>query len=78
MQVPKACCIPICEGQKFGLVHKFPSDQAKYTEWIEILQSTCGIPKKMQNLTQEQVKKRFFICCRHFDIKSYKSKCSKY
>jgi hypothetical protein len=74
MQVPKACCIPICEGLKFNLVHKFPSDTTKYNEWIDILKNSCGLPEKMKDLTQDQVKKRLFICCRHFGTSSYKSK----
>lgn len=74
MQVPKSCCIPICEGLKFGLVHKFPSDIIKFNEWIEIIENSCGLPEKMKSLTHDQIKKRFFICCRHFGISSYKSK----
>lgn len=78
MQVPKACCIPVCDGLKFGLVHKFPSDAAKYNEWLDILEKSCGIPNKIKVLTQEQVKKRFFICSSHFGINSYKSKLNKF
>lgn len=74
MQVPKACCIKICKGLKFGLVHKFPSDLEKYNEWIQIIETKAGgLPDKMKDLSQEQIKKRFFICCRHFGISSYKN-----
>lgn len=76
MQVAKYCCIPICNGEKFSLVHKFPSDIGKYNEWIQIIENANNkkIPNKMQNLSHEQIKKRFFVCSRHFGIKSYKSK----
>lgn len=38
MQHSKFCCIQICEGEKFNLVHKFPSDKAKFLEWMILIE----------------------------------------
>lgn len=76
-QIAKYCCLPVCSGEKFNLVHKFPSDNAKYQEWINVVKksSNGSLPEKMKSLDQDQIKKRFFICSRHFGLNSYKSKC---
>lgn len=77
MQNAKFCCIPVCEGEKFHLVHKFPSDRLKFLEWmtlIELADVDGRAPKIMKGLSQEDIKKKFFICCRHFSVDSYKSK----
>lgn len=72
----KSCCIPVCKGSKFNLVHKFPSDRVKFLEWMTLLElaNEGHAPNILRTLSQEEIKKRFFICCRHFSIDSYKSK----
>jgi hypothetical protein len=73
----KACIIPVCEGEKFGLVHKFPSEKSKFQEWLQIIKENCGEINKMKNLNQDQVKTRCFVCSRHFTIEAYKNEASR-
>lgn len=71
-QLAKACVIPICEGKKFNLVHKFPADIQRNTEWQNAIQK-YGPIAKLQNLTPDAIRKRYFICARHFGVSSYKN-----
>jgi THAP domain len=68
----KSCIIPHCAEEKFELVHKFPSDSEKFNEWIRIITKDNEIPK-LKDVEQETIRKKFFICCRHFELSHYKS-----
>lgn len=70
--IAKACIIPVCKNRKFNLVHKFPSDKERITIWLTEIQKQNAIPQ-LQGLTDEAIRKRFFICCRHFETNQYKN-----
>lgn len=72
MQLAKACVVPLCEGKKFNLVHKFPADIHRSTEWQNAIQQNGPIAK-LQDKTHEAIRKRYFVCARHFGISSYKN-----
>ena len=72
MQLAKACVVPICEGKKFNLVHKFPADIQRSTEWQNVIQQNGPIVK-LQDKTHDAIRKRFFVCARHFAINQYKN-----
>lgn len=69
---PKACIIPVCNNLKFHLVHKFPADSERFGEWIQAITKDNSIPK-LKGLTQDAIRKRFFVCARHFGLKEYKN-----
>jgi antibiotic biosynthesis monooxygenase (ABM) superfamily enzyme len=68
----KACLIPACENKKFNLVHKFPSDRERFNEWLAVIQRD-NLIEKLQGLTEDVIRKRYFICSRHFAPKEYKN-----
>lgn len=75
MQTPsiaKACLIPVCNNKKFSLVHKFPADKERFEEWIRAIQRESPI-EKLTGLLPEQIRKRYFVCSRHFSPKEYKN-----
>lgn len=69
---PKACVIPVCGNLKFNLVHKFPADPARFSEWIEVISKDKPIVK-LKGLNQDAIRKRFFVCARHFGVNNYKN-----
>lgn len=68
MQTQKLCVVGVCGNEKSNLVHKFPSDHEKFKKWMEIINSN-----KLRGLSEEQIKKRFFVCSRHFRDCDYKN-----
>lgn len=81
MQAPtvaKACVVPVCGSTKFNLVHKFPADSERFEQWIEAInlngERTVG---KLANLTSDAVRKRYFVCARHFALSEYKHSASR-
>ncbi|CAG9799120.1 unnamed protein product [Chironomus riparius] len=72
MHLAKACVVPICEGKKFNLVHKFPADTQRSSEWQNAIQQKEPI-LKLQDKTHDAIRKRYFVCARHFGINSYKN-----
>lgn len=68
MQTQKLCVVSVCGNEKSNLVHKFPSDHEKFKKWIEIINSN-----KLKGFTEDQIKKRFFVCSRHFRECDYKN-----
>lgn len=64
----KLCVVGVCGNEKSDLVHKFPSDHEKFKKWIEIINSN-----KLRGFTEDQIKKRFFVCSRHFRLCDYKN-----
>lgn len=71
MQVAKACIVPVCGNEKFHLVHKFPSDAERFKQWMEAINSE--IIEKLNGLNPEGIRKRYFICARHFKLSDYKN-----
>lgn len=72
MQVGKACVIPICEGKKFNLVHKFPANLERFIEWKDAIEKEAPI-EKLKGKTHTDIRKSSFICSRHFALSCYKS-----
>lgn len=68
----KFCVVPVCEGKKFNLVHKFPSDLERFNEWLDAVQKT-GPLQKFHGKTPDDIRKRYFVCARHFGVSSYKN-----
>lgn len=70
--------VPVCGNTKFNLVHKFPADKERFEQWIEAL-SLNGerTVTKLQNLTPDAVRKRYFVCARHFTLSEYKHTASR-
>ena len=69
MQTQKLCVVDVCGNDKSNLVHKFPSDNEKFKKWIEIINSN-----KVKGFTEDQIKKRFYVCSRHFSYKKFESR----
>lgn len=76
--VAKTCVVPVCGSTKFNLVHKFPADKERFDQWIEAI-SLNGerTVTKLENLTPDAVRKRYFVCARHFTLSEYKHSASR-
>ncbi|XP_035905202.1 uncharacterized protein LOC118509122 [Anopheles stephensi] len=68
----RSCCVPCCKDEKFSLVHKFPSDNERAEQWRRVLgiDSFIGLPIEI-------IRKRYYICSRHFRDSDYKNKASR-
>uniref|UniRef100_A0A182NMB1 Trimethyllysine dioxygenase, mitochondrial n=1 Tax=Anopheles dirus TaxID=7168 RepID=A0A182NMB1_9DIPT len=68
----RACCVPCCKDEKFSLVHKFPSDNERAEQWRRVLgiDNFIGLPIDI-------IRKRYFVCTRHFRDVDYKNKVSR-
>ncbi|GAB0095588.1 gamma-butyrobetaine dioxygenase [Sergentomyia squamirostris] len=69
----RACCVPVCKGERFDLVHKLPMNTERAEIWIESL----DVPE-LKKHSVESLRKRIFVCCRHFrkqDYKNAESRC---
>ncbi|KFB36062.1 epsilon-trimethyllysine 2-oxoglutarate dioxygenase [Anopheles sinensis] len=68
----RQCCVPCCKNEKFSLVHKFPSDNERAERWRQALtiDNFLGMPI-------EVIRKRYFVCSRHFRDSDYKNKASR-
>uniref|UniRef100_A0A182WLW0 Trimethyllysine dioxygenase, mitochondrial n=1 Tax=Anopheles minimus TaxID=112268 RepID=A0A182WLW0_9DIPT len=68
----RSCCVPCCKDEKFTLVHKFPSDNERAEQWRRVLSidSFIGLPIEI-------IRKRYYICSRHFRDSDYKNKASR-
>uniref|UniRef100_A0A182M3T7 trimethyllysine dioxygenase n=1 Tax=Anopheles culicifacies TaxID=139723 RepID=A0A182M3T7_9DIPT len=68
----RSCCVPCCKDEKFTLVHKFPSDNERAEHWRRVLgiDSFIGLPIEI-------IRKRYYICSRHFRDSDYKNKASR-
>lgn len=64
----KLCALPTCKGKRYDLVHKFPMNNERAQQWIDII----DLPE-LKKLPIEQVRKRFFICSKHFRPQDYKN-----
>uniref|UniRef100_A0AAG5DFJ6 Trimethyllysine dioxygenase, mitochondrial n=1 Tax=Anopheles atroparvus TaxID=41427 RepID=A0AAG5DFJ6_ANOAO len=68
----RLCCVPCCKNEKFSLVHKFPSDNERAERWRRALaiDNFIGLPI-------EVIRKRYYVCSRHFRDSDYKNKASR-
>lgn len=64
----KPCVMPTCKDKRFDLVHKFPMDNERAKQWLEII----DIPE-LTALPLVQLRKRCFICSKHFRKQDYKN-----
>lgn len=64
----KLCVLPTCKGKRYDLVHKFPMNQERAQQWIDII----DLPE-LKNIPLDKVRKRFFVCSRHFRPQDYKN-----
>lgn len=64
----KLCAIPTCEGKRYDLVHKFPMNNERAQQWIDAI----DMPE-LQEMPLDKVRKRFFICSKHFRPQDYKN-----
>lgn len=64
----KSCVLPICRGKRYDLVHKFPMDSERAEQWLEIIK----LPE-LNGISLEQIRKRYFICSKHFRKQDYKN-----
>ncbi|XP_063699614.1 trimethyllysine dioxygenase, mitochondrial-like [Culicoides brevitarsis] len=62
------CIMPSCKGEKMDLVHKFPRNDERAREWLEII----NLPE-VSSIPLEQLRKSKFICTRHFAPEAYKN-----
>lgn len=71
MAKPRPCVVPCCQGEKFELVHKFPSDRDRAELWRRII----GVSELNQDI--ETIRTKYFVCTRHFRDSDYKNKLSR-
>lgn len=64
----KLCALPTCKGKRYDLVHKFPMNNERAQQWINII----DLPE-LRKLPMDQIRKRFFICSKHFRPQDYKN-----
>ncbi|XP_038119720.1 uncharacterized protein LOC6044961 isoform X2 [Culex quinquefasciatus] len=72
MAKPRPCVVPCCQGERFELVHKFPSDRERAEQWKLIL----GI-QELEHLDVDAIRGKHFVCSRHFRDSDYKNKLSR-
>lgn len=60
--------MPACHGQRFDLVHKFPMDNERAESWRRAI----ALPH-LEQLTMNEIRKKYFICSRHFRKCDYKN-----
>lgn len=72
MAKPRPCVVPCCQGDRFELVHKFPSDRERAEQWKQIL----SIPE-LEPLDVDVIRGKHFVCTRHFRDSDYKNKLSR-
>lgn len=64
----KLCAISTCEGKRYDLVHKFPMNNDRAQQWIDAI----DMPE-LRDIPLDKVRKRFFICSKHFRPQDYKN-----
>lgn len=64
----KLCALPTCKGKRYDLVHKFPMNNERAQQWIDMV----DLPE-LRKLPIDQIRKRFFICSKHFRPQDYKN-----
>lgn len=61
------CIMPPCYGKRYDLVHKFPTDNNRAELWRQIV----NVPD-LYNHSIEEIRKRMYICSKHFAKRDYK------
>lgn len=64
----RACLMPSCSGKRFDLVHKFPMDNERAEMWRTIV----NVPD-LFNYSIDHLRKRMFLCSKHFHQTDYKN-----
>lgn len=64
----KPCIFSVCKGQRFDLVHKFPMNKERAIQWLRII----DVPG-LEDIPLDTLRKRYFICSRHFRKEDYKN-----
>lgn len=64
----RPCAIPLCHGERFDLVHKFPMDNERASAWLRMI----NVPE-LNGLPLDQLRKKYFICSKHFRKIDYKN-----
>lgn len=64
----KLCCLPSCVGKRYDLVHKFPMNNERAQQWIDIIE----LPE-LRKMPLDKVRMRYFICSKHFRPQDYKN-----
>lgn len=72
MAKPRPCVVPCCEGEKFDLVHKFPTDRERAELWRRII----GVSELIHQ-DIDSIRGKYFVCTRHFRDSDYKNKFSR-
>lgn len=63
----RLCIVPVCDGERYSLVHKFPMDNERATQWKDLIKNPI-----LNGLSLDLIRKRYFVCSRHFKIEDYK------
>lgn len=64
----KLCAMPTCQDKRYDLVHKFPMDNERAQQWLDII----DLPE-LSATPLDQIRKRYFICSKHFRKQDYKN-----
>lgn len=64
----RPCAMPVCRGERFDLVHKFPMDNERAKNWLRLI----NVPE-LNGLPLDQLRKKYFICSKHFRKIDYKN-----
>lgn len=64
----KLCVVPACQNLRFDLVHKFPMREDRAEIWRKTLKIA-----KLNALEMADIRKRLFVCSRHFLPSDYKN-----
>lgn len=64
----RPCAMPSCQGERFDLVHKFPMDNERAKTWLR----SINVPE-LNGLPLDQLRKKYFICSKHFRKIDYKN-----
>lgn len=64
----KMCCLPTCVGKRYDLVHKFPMNNERAQQWIDII----DLPE-LRKMPLDKIRMRYFICSKHFRPQDYKN-----
>lgn len=64
----RSCIVPVCSGERFDLVHKFPMDNQRATQWKALIKNPI-----LDDMSLDLIRKRYFVCSRHFKVQDYKN-----
>lgn len=64
----RTCIVPVCSKERFDLVHKFPMDNQRAKQWKDLINNPI-----LNDMTIELIRRRYFVCSRHFKIQDYKN-----